>query len=416
VRAGVVPFANAGLSAFVGAGKSLGPFSATLGIEGKVSLADVRAPIFAGAGLGAEVMVDKRSLAPDIEATLDAVGLDNVPTHLSVPKSFKFFIWYEYGAAITVDKILSGEVNGRLRIKFAFFSRTWRKRIVKFNGLSGFTINIINGKVGNDPTTAQDVDMVPFVGKDQKPATETATVMAGTTDVGMSESQVPLLVLDPIEPPTDPSESDPDDPASRAFDANDVQGMFYDSLCCSKEGEQCLKPGERAVRGGGKAPCCPGSVCRQDSTGTFVCDVDCRAPGLGCQDSNDCCQLSTFQTTCEMNQCTRCGLALPNGTGAACTNRTECCGAATDPLIECNAGHCERACGLPTGTACTNDSECCTSKRYECGDFSRTCCGFTRPVGGQTPGAECTQDTDCCGFTQTGSISCDNGECMDHIQ
>lgn len=417
VRAGVVPFANAGLSAFVGAGKSLGPFSATLGIEGKVSLADVRAPIFAGAGLGAEVMVDKRSLAPDIEATLDAVGLENVPTHLSVPKSFKFFIWYEYGAAITVDKVLSGEVNGRLRIKFAFFSRTWRKRIVKFNGLSGFTINIVNGKAGSDPTTAQDTDMVgPFVGEDKKPATETATVMAGTTDVGISESTVPLLALNPIDPPTDPSQSDPNAAGSREFDKTKVEGMFYDSLCCSKEGEACLGPGERMDQANGKAPCCPGSICRQDDTGSYVCSVDCKDPGGICQDSTDCCQASTFLTTCENNQCARCGQVFSNGTGAVCTSRNECCNAATDPLIQCQAGHCASVC-LAKGTACTSDSQCCTNMNNQCSDTNQKCCGNIRQVVNNViiPGATCTQNSDCCGADLGEGVVCSSGECMQGI-
>ena len=414
VRAGVVPFANAGLSAFVGAGKSLGPFSATLGIEGKVSLADVRAPIFAGAGLGAEVQVDKRSLAPDIEQTLGALGINDVPTHIGVPKSFKFFIWYEYGAAITVDKILAGEINGRLRIKFAFFSRTWRKRIAKFNGLSGFTINIVSGKLGLDPTTAQDADQVAFTGSDKKPATETASVTAGTTDMGLNESQVPLLVLNTLEPPTDPSQSDPDAGASQAFDAGAVQGMFYDNLCCSKRGEQCLARGERATRGSGKAPCCPGAACKPDSPNStnFVCTVDCRDPGGACSVDTDCCSVPNFTSTCGDSTCFRCGNVGSNGTGAPCTVVNECCGAG-DPTVACLAGHCANQC-LPAGTSCTGDSQCCTQNNFQCSTSNQKCCGKARIFGNPPiPGAACNVASDCCGSDlPNNTLVCDNHECV----
>jgi hypothetical protein len=413
VKAGVAPFANAGLSAFVGAGRSLGPFSATLGIEGKVSLADIRAPIFAGAGLGAEVQVDRRSLAPDIQQTLDAVGLQDVPTHLGVPKSFKFFVWYEYGAALTASNILSGEVNGRLRIKFAFFSRTWRKRLVKFNGLGGFTVNIVSGKFGTDPTTAQDSDQVNFTGADNKPATETATVAAGTTDMGLSESQVPLLVVNPLAPPTTPA--DPDDPASDTFHKDQVEGMFYDDLCCAKRGEACLGPGERATRFGGKAPCCPGAKCEPDSPNStnYVCTVDCRDPGGNCAGDEDCCQVANFTSTCGDNICFRCGNVGPNGTGAPCGAVTDCCNSGVDPTVACLAGHCANQC-LPAGTLCTGDAQCCTQNNYVCSPTNATqsrCCGT---VGfGTTPSSPCSQNSDCCGGTGSEpSAACSNGVCV----
>jgi hypothetical protein len=411
VKAGVAPFANAGLSAFVGAGKSLGPFSATLGIEGRVSLADVRAPIFAGAGIGAEVQVDKRSLAPELEQTLGAVGLEDIPTHLGVPKAFKFFVWYEYGAAITVDKLLSGEVNGRLRIKFAFFSRTWRKRLVKFNGLPSFTINIVNGKLGNDPNIGQDTGQVDFLGVDKKPASETATVEAGTADMGLSESQVPLLALEPL--PT-PVESVEPDSSSDVFHPELVQAMFYDNLCCSKQGEECLKDGERAERFSGKAPCCPGSVCKPDPQNKFVCSVDCSEPGESCQSINDCCFAGGFTTTCQNNECVRCGFVPSNGTGGGpCTDRSECCDAQNDSRIQCEAGQCTLTCP-PAGMACTVNQQCCFQKNHECSTSTQQCCGRTRFFANPAPpGGFCTQNTDCCGFEQPNSgISCIDNECV----
>ena len=60
VEARVAPFAAAGLDAFVGAGFDLGAISASIGLEGAVTLADVSAPIFAGVGLDTKVTSDLR--------------------------------------------------------------------------------------------------------------------------------------------------------------------------------------------------------------------------------------------------------------------------------------------------------------------------------------------------------------------
>jgi hypothetical protein len=368
VRAGVMPYASAGLSAFVGAGKRLGPFSASLGIEGSVRLASIRAPIFAGAGLGAEVQVDNRSLAPDIATVLGAAT--GIPTHLGVPKSFKFFVWYEYGAMLEAADILRGEVNGRLRIKFAFFSRTWKKRLVKFNGLRPITVHLVSGKAGNDPAVNEKPGEVQYEDRDGNPATATTKVVEGTTDMGLSEPQVPLLVLEPLEEDSGIEAVDPPNPEE--FQSGKVQGMFYDNLCCAKLTDSapagtdvCLISGNRPVRGG-PVPCCAGSRCAIiiDLGTRCVVDAECQPNDGYCNTTADCCDETAM---CSNHRCTVGG------------------------------GDC-----APEGSACSENTACCN--QAECsppGGPANTC--FTCPT---TNGGPCQTDEDCCGGPGGGPLKC----------
>jgi hypothetical protein len=356
VKAGVMPYANAGLSAFVGVGRRLGPFNASLGIEGRVQLANVKAPIFAGAGLAAEVLRDSRNFAGDIGPLVKSVGL---PTHLGTPKSWKFFVWYEYGASLQATDILSGEVNGALKIKFAFFSRTWRKRIVKFNGLSPITIQLVTGKTGTDPTVAVDDDALDYKTRAGEPATENTTIVEGTTAMGMSEAQVPLLVLDHVEVPGEGEE--PTAPLVD-FNADTVEGMFYDDLCCAKVGEEVLIETDQCLTGGGATrggpvPCCPGSRCAIiiDVGTRCVVDATCQPNGGFCNTTADCCD-----ETAECGADHKCAPGgnecVPEGGGCGATNAT-CCGTAACSPPGGPSGVCYTC--PPTGTVCDEDIDCC---------------------------------------------------------
>jgi hypothetical protein len=337
VRAGVMPYANAGLSAFVGAGRDLGPVSARVGIEGSVTLGDVKAPIFAGAGVSASVTKDERLLSDanrsnDIRVLADAAGLGGY-THFGVPKSMKFFVWYNYGARIEVTDILRGELNGKVRIKFGFFSRTWRKRIAKFNGMTPIKKDLISGSVGNDPNVAMRDSPIDYTttGKDA-PRINTRTV-EGTTPVGYSESQVPLLVLRPL------SLDQLDDPdEGTEFDDTQVAGMFYDNLCCAKatdpapSNRQCSLPDERP-KPGEPPPCCGSLVCEEQSDGGTRCVEPtgaCTPPDEACTDDAQCCGLSYYpddtEGRCVASTCETCIKPYNDTYNVRCEDDSDCCG------------------------------------------------------------------------------------------
>lgn len=334
VGAHVAPFAAAGLSAFVGVGFDLGAISATIGIEGAVTLGNVSAPIFAGAGLDEQVLSDARPVPADIlPAVVSADAFQ-----FGVPKSFKFFVTYEYGAGVDLTNVLSGEINGRLRIKFFFFSRTWRKRVVKFNGWSKH-FDLISG--GSDPSVSSTSQTVNAHLNTANNAPDTVgvttNVASGAATMGLSESQVPLMILKhlTIPPPTDDAGTEAGAPIT--FDAGAVQKFFYDDLCCLKSGEFC-NPNAAARPG-----CCPGLTCPAadpDAGILFVtCVPECKQLRQKCAASSDCCQTDGgAQIVCNsLNVCAEC---TPNG--QFCVNNSECCSG-----LECQNGSCQKPIEIP---------------------------------------------------------------------
>jgi hypothetical protein len=367
VKAGVMPHANAGISAFVGAGGGLGPFSATLGVEGALSLADLKVPIFAGAGIGATITEDARpfenKLGPPVSLIGGATGLEPL-THFDVPKAFKFYVYYDYGAAVDIQKILQGSLNATLRIQFFLFSRTWRQQIASFNGFQ-FHQDLVSGKAGTntDPRVSTEDESIPG----QDPAATTVHKVVGATDVGLSEPQTPLAVLIPPPAPV----LDPDPTQVKPFDpTGNIERPFYDNECCSRPDDPepqdestdtCTQPGEHAVPGG-PVPCCPG----------FVCINDLR-PDVGAR-------CFPAPTTCK-------------GTEGACTGNGDCCSG----LVCFSDGTCE-ACGNDS-TPCQNDNDCCSGE---------TCGPQNGPPGVcwrcRVTGEVCTSDQDCCGVSGVGGI------------
>ncbi|MBV9949999.1 MAG: C-type lectin domain-containing protein, partial [Myxococcales bacterium] len=141
IQVAVSPHASAGLEMFLGAGASLGPFDATLGIEGSVTLAEVHAPIFGGAGVTMDVTQDFRPIPIDIAPPVSDIGpllgtSINSAFQFGIPTAAKLGVYYKFGAGVDLDHVLSGELDAKLEISFFFFSKTWRKLIVKYNGWS----------------------------------------------------------------------------------------------------------------------------------------------------------------------------------------------------------------------------------------------------------------------------------------
>jgi hypothetical protein len=352
----VAPFASAGLSAFVGAGIDLGVFDASIGIEGRVTLGQVQAPIYAGAGLDMLVQSDPRPIPADI-APASVASLTNPLGSLfqfGVPKSFNYMVWFDYGAGIQLNNILSGEIDGKLHIEFFFFSLDWRVRIVKFNGWSK-TYNLVSG--GSGPNTSSNAG--PAVGSSYFAATDASTTVVTThgqgPSMGLSESQLPLTVLQSLTAPIGAAAGDagvsgaaPPNVPIIPFDPTKIQTFFYDNQCCAREQQDCDPAGV--------PQCCPGFACALDDAGDRPgkCVVSCVQDGGTCQVGGPvgtgCCGALFCGSNSTCQSCV--------DFGQACDTSHPCCGAG----LACAAGEAgPTTCCRVADQPCASDSECCGS-------------------------------------------------------
>jgi len=389
VTASVAPYAAAGLSAFVGVGFSLGPLKASIGIEGSLTLASISAPIYAGVGLDVEAMEDKRTIHPDI---LSVVAGPKAFPFGTLPTALKFSVNYEYGAGIDLQKILEGEVNGKLRIKFFFFSRTWRKNILKFAGLPPQHFDLVQSSASQAIFSTSESVPAHLPTADNKPNTAgtTTAVASGATDTGLAETQVPLmlLALPPLPPAT------PIDPPVN-LDLTNLEKAGYDSLCCAKASENC----QTGLKG--RPQCCPGLDCVANVPGTTApadgsCQRQCNTSGTECNaHGNTCCSGLICATN---GNCQACG--QPN---ANCGNDGDCCAGSTcdpntlkckvtDPCANATCNSAGTACGT-CGKSCCEGLQClastgacgeCIKKDLPCGTGNDCCSGLCDTTGSHT--------------------------------
>ncbi len=342
VAVSVMPHASAGLSAFVGAGTDLGPFSATVGIEGAVTLADIAAPIFAGAGLDMQVTNDIRPIPFDLQPPVST--LVGSQFQFGLPTAFKLFLHYDYGAGVDLKNILNGQIDARLRIKFLFFSRTWRKNIVKFNGWSfHFDLVSAGGNATSVSLGQQTATQSPTPSTPADTSRATTNVASGQTTLGLSEPQVPLMTLAYLSPTTSEGAeagAPVDGGKAFTFDAGNVESLFYDDLCCAKTGGACSTAGT--------PHCCPDSLCVVPTgTDAGMCQFQCKPQGARCSTANDCCPQKFVETICgDLNTCVAC-----SDLKGPCHQDTDCC------ITNVEAGTrptCDLVPGDPDENTCVN--------------------------------------------------------------
>jgi hypothetical protein len=256
------PSAQAFLGFFAGVGFSVGPVAAKLGIEARLSLGKIKLTANGGAGLIMTGEVDPRPLGPDIASLV-------LPSSkpLISPLVYKLKLGYSAGLEADISDILSGDVNAALKLKFFFFSKTFRQRLLRFKGLctdaasrSQFPCHIPILELG-DATTLGDL---PW-----------ATVR-------MSQL-LPKLKYLPFTPET----ATP--PTAVPVDMKHIEKLFYDRECsCIAPGQPCKSTGD----------CCDGITCADDGTGKKICA--CRGLLESCTENADCCAgTNCFEAQCQ---------------------------------------------------------------------------------------------------------------------
>lgn len=284
VQAGGEPHAGVGLGVFAGVGFSAGGLTAKIGIEANLTLGELWVPAYAGAGLGLGAEVDHRKLSAEDEVL--SSGED-----LLTSKRYTIDVRYSALLQTKVRNILSGSVNGALKVKFIWFSKTWRKTLLSFTGFCG----------GSPSANIPACDL-------------TLISLGGTVD--MAEGSLPWATLRPELPfPKLQKITTYAAEGTSGVDKSIVGDFFYDSLCtcidntnpdeerecfrnldCCDATPRCFSP-----PGGGKKEC-----------------IKCQANLAVCNEAADCCQ-DNGQQICWQGVCN-----LRHGCHGDCNSNADC--------------------------------------------------------------------------------------------
>ena len=297
-----MPHAGAGLALFAGVGFSVDDVSAKIGVEGAIQLGDVNITAQAGAGVGLGSEFDERPPPADMAAFVTGANL--IPA-----KRYVAQLQYRAGLGAGIRNVLSGEIAATLKLKFAFFSKTWRQRLF---GFTGFCVNDLSGC---------DLNLLSAAG--------TTDPASGPFPWGTIRSEMPFPELAPI------TVKNPLNVGSPAPDLSRVQQFLYDSFCTCIDGND-LNDARECFR---NDDCCPAKhTCFSNpSTRKHEC-IDCEHAGTPCNNDGDCCQgqgLSCYKHTCRpVGECSvpcdrvqDCKSGLNCAPGPGCSTSGTCCSA-----------------------------------------------------------------------------------------
>jgi hypothetical protein len=334
VEAYATPYALAGTSLFVGVGFGFNGFDVSAGIEGAITLGRIGINNTAGAGIAVRAVDDTRDFPTDIAAAAvpGAATSHSTIFPLGIAKNYDYSFQYRYGSTVDLSQILSGTIAGRVRVKIAFFSKTWRRVVLRFPGFGPLKIDLISGgggsaaesERGDGPKWGTAQMPLPFAQLAPLPASE---VLEG--------DQVPVSNL-----------------------TTNVEEFFYDSLCqCKKDGEDCFRRGD----------CCndmAGSGCLRDTTrpGKKICSP-CRSDGVACTEDSECCASTPICFNDPGTAGFFCRACRKHGESCFPSNPEQCCpGTKFGCIIPPgkSKGECRTCIELGDNIPCKTGSDCCS--------------------------------------------------------
>jgi hypothetical protein len=319
------PRAGASLALFVGVGFDVGIAAAKVGIEGSISLGTIGLPLEAGAGFSVATQPDTREPADDLDPAYTLV--DEKP--LIPTKKYSINAVYKYGASLTIENLLHGNIDLVVKLKFLFFSKRYRAHIASFKGMC----------TPGDPTPEPFCKIDIFGGYGVGAAIPFEMLDWGT--VLMPSSFLQLKKFKPAEIRAAGSEP---------FDSGRVGQLFFDSLCTCVDRFDLVPPAdvEECAR---SQDCCgfeEGETCFADpADGRSLCSA-CRAAAQSCNELADCCPRDDYPQTClndpnDMESFGRC--VRKSKCGEPCSQPFDCDETVT-PALQCNGATCVRVDGM----------------------------------------------------------------------
>ncbi len=364
------PYVGVGVALFVGVGFDCGVAAAKAGAEGQLSLGEVSLPVYAGIALHMSQSKDPRTTAPNDLAPLRNPFADDRP---AIPmRNYNLSFGYMFGADLHLGNIMSGIVSAKVKIKFFWFSKTWRATLFQFDGLcpGKGPEGKFEPEPGNRFTEELPCHFQLFTG-------EGAISMSKTpADWATISMPVPFYELSQLFI-TRPTGATP-----AVFSQAKSKELFYDSLC------SCIdSPAEEAKDD------------ILDANGKLVGPAD-----PLCTRNDDCC--STVPTCFSnpensgKNECSSCRKVT---TAESCNTNTDCCGytPAGTTVLGCwdqpddasTVKHCVNKRALNQSCNVTND--CQSTLTLGCWDTPYDSSAIKTCVNKRANYATCNATTDC---------------------
>jgi hypothetical protein len=125
----VTPEADVDATALIGVGFKV----ITVGVQGMVNLVGVNLPVTAEVFVESRPLLDPRSPAADgyPYPLLDQIS----GFELLRSKRYSWDTFFRMSGDVTFDRFLHGQLDAFLRIKLLFFKKTWRRKIVSWEGI-----------------------------------------------------------------------------------------------------------------------------------------------------------------------------------------------------------------------------------------------------------------------------------------
>jgi hypothetical protein len=134
--AAVTPHVAVDGSLYIGVGFDIGIASASIGVEGQVTFFDLGVPVYTNISLTGDSFTDLEA-RNELGSTRDASTSDWAGNSVGIPHDhvYKWGLNWTFGSRLEIST-LSGKLNAAARVRFLFFSKTFRKKLLEWQGPS----------------------------------------------------------------------------------------------------------------------------------------------------------------------------------------------------------------------------------------------------------------------------------------
>jgi hypothetical protein len=198
----IKPLVSLHASLYVGVGIDIGFAGASVGLEGDLTLVEASAPVRVSMGIKRTSHNETEVAAGHDYKLSDFAG--NPISGIPVGKAYTWDGFWKFGAAFNL-KSLSGDLNAAARVHFLFFSKTFRKKIVHWEGFQKtFPLATVGGAAPllSEPSLPDALTLAGNLGfgnfTDQVAFTQLPKVGLGNTATTVFDDAKPMTGCGPV--------------------------------------------------------------------------------------------------------------------------------------------------------------------------------------------------------------------------